>query len=303
MNERFAVEPSACCSPMELKFLLEKFGPEAGRYILECPLEKWQRLIEKHIETWGTIAQARARLLLDIARNSYAIIEEKDLDFCGRQSWIENVRAIQATPRRFDGVVVGEAHGDGFSTVEELTLPPTAARSVLAQAKEYSQAASVLLRRAPELHFIDPYIDPCDPACRNVLWEMLSVAAVGKCQIVHLWTRAVFLRRSNRTASMLQEELQDIVASTRFFAPRKLFLHAFNDSRSQTKVHDRFLLSLQGAIRFEHGFQELTGGRLAKLSPESKIIRDELVRIFIENRHGIHISMNLQVSCSRPVQR
>ncbi|HET6599480.1 MAG TPA: hypothetical protein VFG60_05915, partial [Burkholderiaceae bacterium] len=66
-------------------------------------------------------------------------------------------------------------------------------------------------------------------------------------------------------------------------------LRTFTDAARSVKVHDRYLLCLFGAIRFEHGFQELTGGRTARVSPENPSSHTTLVETFMEGRHDMDI--------------
>ena len=74
-----------------------------------------------------------------------------------------------------------------------------------------------------------------------------------------------------------------------FVGPRRLYLRAYTDACRVTKVHDRYLLSLHGAIRFEHGFQELTGRRTANVVPESRSSHFQLVSLFLDGKHDLGV--------------
>ena len=80
---------------------------------------------------------------------------------------------------------------------------------------------------------------------------------------------------------------------------RRLYLRAYTDAGRDTKVHDRFLLSLHGAIRFEHGFQELTGRRTANVVPESRSSHAQLVSLFLDGKHDLRVE-NLAIEMSQP---
>ena len=125
---------------------------------------------------------------------------------------------------------------------------------------------------------------------------MLGVAAGGQCQSACIWVRVDRLKRSmTETASALAR----IARHAGFVSHRRLCLRAYTDAARDTKVHDRYLLSLHGAIRFEHGFQELTGRRTASVVPESRKSHLQLVSLFLEGKHDLGVE-NLAIDLSLP---
>ena len=127
-----------------------------------------------------------------------------------------------------------------------------------------------------------------------VLQEMLGVAAGGQCQSAYIWVREDRLKRS------MPETVSALVHVARhagFVGPRRLYLRAYTDAGRDTKVHDRYLLSLHGAIRFEHGFQELTGRRTANVVPESRSSHLQLVSLFLDGKHDLGVE-NLAIDPS-----
>ena len=56
MNEKFALDPTACCDAQELKYLLEKFGFGQGRFLVGYPV-KWRKLPDQHIDTVLPVVQ------------------------------------------------------------------------------------------------------------------------------------------------------------------------------------------------------------------------------------------------------
>lgn len=293
MNERFAAEPTTCDSWFELKHLLEKFGPATGRYLATYPAKGWEKLLRDHMAGWKSTEEAKGNALLRRATEGHVLVRTC-VAYQEQESWVQNVERAQDTQDRFDGVVVSRSSAGAFPSLDDLELPPTAAEPVIAKKGEYVRVSRTLLRESPELHFIDPYLDPCDADRKVVLQEMFGVAARGKCQSACIWVKEDRLKRSmTETVS----ELARIARHAGFVDPRRLCLRAYTDAGRDTRVHDRYLLSLRGAIRFEHGFQELTRNRTASVVPESLKSHFRLVSLFLEGRHDLGVE-NLVVDLS-----
>ena len=286
MNERFAAEPTACDSALELKHLLEKFGPMTGRYLATYPSSGWEALLQKHIEPWPEMQKAMANTWLRRAKEARALVRSKGA-YSEPASWLENIIQTQACASRFDGVVVSRTNAGAFPSIDELELPPTSEERVAATWKEYVRVSGTLLRASTELHFIDPYLDPCNADRQVVLREMLRIASAGRCQAAYVWANDNELKRSQpETIAALRK----IAIEAGFVSPwHSLHLRAFTDAGRDVKVHDRYLLSLYGSIRFEHGFQQLTGNRTAKVSPESAVSHLLLVKTFLEGKNDLGI--------------
>lgn len=286
MNERYAAEPASCDSALELKHLLEKFGPETGRYLADYPSKGWEKLVLDHITNWKDIEQEKSKVVLRRAKESRKLIRNTKWIYCKQESWIRNIENTQAADYRFDGVVVSRSNAGQYSSLDELDLPPTAEECVLARATEYARVAHEFIRMSPELHFIDAYLNPCSADRRNVLSEMFRVASVGRCQFIGVWMRESSLNTMFNAAC---DAMTGIARHANFTRPCKLFMYAFNDAGASTKVHNRYLLGTLGAIRFEHGFQELTGKRTADVAPVSKSIHDKLVSLYIDGENDLKI--------------
>lgn len=284
MNERFAAEPTTCESAFELMHLLEKFGPATGRYLATYPAKGWEAQLTSHIAGWNDMEQERAKALLRRAKESRALVSSSGAPYAEQESWLQNIKRTQDAQSRFDGVVVRRSNAGVFPSLDDLNLPPTAAEPVSAKKAEYVRVSRTLLQASPELHFVDAYLDPCDQTRQAVLQAMLVVAAAGRCQSAFIWVREDRLKHSMTETSSALGRLARLAG---FVSPRSLHLHAFTEAGSSVKVHDRYLLSLYGAIRFEHGFQELTGKRTAKVAPESSLSHMQLIKLFLEGENDL----------------
>ena len=286
MNERFAAEPTTCDSVIEIKHLLEKFGPVTGRYLATYPAQGWEELLHTHIAEWTDVEREKVKTLLRRAKEARVFIRSRGINYEAAETWVRNAVRTQASDLRFDGVVVSRSSAGEFKCIEDFELPPTAAEPVSAHKGEYVRVSRTLLLASPELHFIDAYLDPCDRDRQVVLIEMLREASRGQCQSAYIWMNESRLKRSlDETAIALGRTAR--VAG--FAEPRQLHLRAFTDAGRNIKVHDRYLLSLYGAIRFEHGFQELTGKRTAKIVPESSLSHLQLVELFLEGANDLGV--------------
>ena len=119
---------------------------------------------------------------------------------------------------------------------------------------------------------------------------MLRVASTGRCQAAYVW---VSDNRLKRSSSETIATLRGIAIDAGFVSPRCLHLRAFTDAGRVVKVHERYLLSLYGAVRFEHGFQELKGKRTANVSPESAASHLLLVKRFLEGENDLGVEASL----------
>ena len=180
MNERFAAEPTTCDSAIELKHLLEKFGPVTGRYLATYPAQGWEELLHTHIAEWKDVEREKVKTLLRRAKEARAFVRSGGVNYEAEETWVRNVVRTQASQSRFDGVVVSRSSAGAFKCLEDYELPPTAAEPVSAKKEEYVRVSRTLLLASPELHFIDAYLDPCDRDRQVVLREMLRAASRGR---------------------------------------------------------------------------------------------------------------------------
>jgi hypothetical protein len=280
MNELFAAEPSSCDSAMELKVMLSSFGPFTGRYLAKYP-SLWESGVYKQFDAWPEVEAKRARATLSRAKQELALVPSDGRGFDAKLSWIENLEKVQRSGAPFDGVIVSRAASKTgeYPSIEEFEVPPTAGVRIPATAGAYARASGILLYKSYELHFIDPYFDAIQSARRDVLQEMLTVAAKGRAKGAWIWARA---DRIGPDARKMCSEILRISEKSGFSLGRSLTLRVVNSQIDHTRLHDRYLLSLYGAIRFEHGFQALSGGRTASVEPVSRDIHAELVTNFLE---------------------
>lgn len=140
MNEFFAADPSCCSNSSELRLLLGRFGPYAGRYLAEYPMQ-WGNVLTGRFASLGTIELERVKTRLRRAREEGALLVNRALEWDEKQSWVENAKHhVSSKPPRLNGLVVSaERSAAGDMTLENCdeTLPLTADEKVPGTVQEY----------------------------------------------------------------------------------------------------------------------------------------------------------------------
>lgn len=293
MNEFYAADPRSCDRSADLRFLLNHFGPQTGRYLADYPAS-WALDIERHCALLGEVEAERIKLLIRRARERSALLRKNALPWQDGMDWLENYKSlISRRPGEFELAVVPRAakvQGQGLTTIDEFELPPTADEAIEATASEYVRVSRTLLLISPELTLVDPYLNPCKSDRYEVLRELFSVAAKGKCQRITCWARDTEVVDSRRNtweevSAALMRLLKEIA-----WPSEKAFRYVLvDDARARSKMHPRYLFSIKGGIRFDQGFQRLPKGRRNDVSPLGAAVHDELMRTYHEGAHDMQL--------------
>lgn len=265
MNEKFAVDPGACRGSLEWRYLFDKLGPFAGRYGLEFPLDWDKRVIEGAAgEGWQEIE--RLKVLLRRARESKQMIRCRiPTSYRVGRDWIDNFHLNQPLRSTVAAAVVRQKKGAGEIDIDNFDLPPTAGETVPSDVDTFVRVSEVLLLIAPELYFVDPFLDPTRGDRYDVLVRMLSVAAQGECQRVAIWCSE---RRVEADHQAIQRRLSELKATAK--CNFKLVFNLVDDTSSAYKLHDRWLFTQYGGIGFGQGFQRQSRSRKMNVWPMDK---------------------------------
>ena len=272
MNELFTAEPIALRGSLELKHLLDKFGPMTGRYLAAYPMS-WQHQVAEVAENLGDVKAAMMMTLLRRAKEQRRVIGGAHLPFDSNKDWLENCKTLLENKpvRRLEAVVIGpraqpERYHDVFE-IEEFALSPTSEEQIAAIPDEFLRVSKILLQVSPEIGFIDPYLNPCKRDVAAVLKPMFAVAALNKCESIRLWARANVVLNSN-TITEVRDSLESLVPIQ---TAKNLCvqMHLLNDEWSNDRLHPRYLVTNIGAIRFDQGFQQLSSGKKVDVAPIS----------------------------------
>ena len=147
---------------------------------------------------------------------------------------------------------------------------------------------------------MDPYLNPLKGDCAAVLKAMFDTAAKGKCQKITLWARESEVCRRGAYSvikSDLEDRLRQLARQAGFKSGREIEMILVEDESRQAKMHDRFLLSIKGGIRFGQGFQQLPQGRCVDVGPVGKDPHDVLLDIYFDGKHDMRVVERLAFKC------
>lgn len=300
MNELYAADPAACSHASELKLLLASFRPYAGRYLANYPID-WAVLVERQLDNLGDIEAARVKLILLRAKEGMALIPWNGLAWNKGQEWLANAKPLlNTTPAMFDGLIARQATPPAIHHLHDLDLPPTAEERIEGTAFEYTRISKILLVLSPEIALVDPYLNPLKGDCAAVLKAIFETAAKGKCQKISLWARESEVCRRGAYAvikSELEDRLRRLAHQAGFKPGREIEMILVEDESRQAKMHDRFLLSIKGGIRFGQGFQQLPQGRHVEVGPVGKTTHNALLDIYFDGKHDMRVVERLAFKC------
>lgn len=291
MNELFAADPAICNHASELKLLLSSFGPYAGRYLANYPID-WTAQVESQFESLGEVEAAKVRTLLRRAKETLTLVT-RNLHWNSEQEWLENAAPLlDVVPKVFDGLVAKQAAPPAIHQLDLLDLPPTAEERIAGNATEYARVAKILLLHSPEIALVDPFLNPLKRSYNSVLKEIFGLAVKGKSKKFLLWARASAVLSSGNQ-SVIKADLEDVLnrlARQAGFKPGcEIEMILVEDEAQKTKMHGRYLLSIKGGIRLDQGFQELPQGRHVDVGPIGKAIHNALLDIYFDGLHDMKV--------------
>lgn len=298
MNEFFAIAPTCCSSLLELKLLLRNFGPFAGRYLATYP-DDWSNRIEAAFKFSGDVEQERLKTLLRRAREELVFLGRSGLAWKDSESWMENASKHLNHPPVFQGVIVEECNDktSNFYEPGDDRISLTADERVIALPEEYVRVCRFLLLLSPELHLIDPYLSPLKNSVADVLGPLFEVIGRGKCKSITIWARHSEMIRDlshDETVKAIRGALVRLATKFRLKSGTNIAFKFIQDETRTSKMHGRYLLSIKGGVRLEHGFQMLPRGRKADISPVGKASFDSLISTYHENENDFGLVESTQ---------
>lgn len=289
MNELFAADPGVFLHPSDLRFALEKFGPETGRYLGEYPID-WVSRVERSVPVVTPVEQARISTFLRRAIERLKLIPNRSFPFDPRRSWEDNALELLKPPYpRFDAVIIGHENSQSaVLTLDSLDLPPTAEEKIVGVPREFVRVCKTITLFSPEIVMVDPYANPCKHNVASVLRPLLQQLARGRCERVLICARydsVIGARQS--TQNELHESLRKLRADAQLPLTCSLQYALFEDDQSDSRMHARYLFSIKGGVRLDQGFQKLPSGRKVDVAPISPVLLNELIDVYVEGRHDM----------------
>ena len=280
MNELYLANPIIIQTSKDLKFLLSKFGPYTGRYLIKYP-NHWSEIIIN--DDISDLEAERIKTILRRATQNLQIIAKSELFWDAKLDWNNNAKKILSFSDRKIECITQNSNEFGFIDIEDFDPPPTTEERVFGLEDEYVRVSKILLLLSPEINFIDPYIDLERRNYFNVLKSMLMEASKGKCRRFIFWTRLSSISKyglNNEVIFRLEDILQRLKNESRLPDSSKIEIYLLQDEADEKKMHARYLLSIKGGIRFDQGFQRLPKNRKVDISPIGKQLHDELLEQF-----------------------
>jgi hypothetical protein len=288
MNELYVADPACFQSVGDLRYLFGLFGPQTGRYLAAYPAN-WKDQILRQLSDLPELKQEQIKVLFRRAWEDMIYLSDPSLPWKCNQEWVLNALNIkQMTPPRVHGVI-GIGDHKGVLSFDDLTLPISSGEPIEAKPEEYVRVTRTLIANSGELFFIDPFLNPRRKDVREVLEALLKTAALlNKCQSVVCYARASHVISSRGFSwDELVSAWKSLLSDIRWQPKRRFRYILIDDEASYTKMHGRYLFSLQGSIRLEQGFQKLPRGRKVDISPVAKAVHEDLLKTYLEGKHDM----------------
>lgn len=283
MDELIAANPLLFTSATEFKLFLNHFGPFAGRYLAKYP-NHWSSIIEQAYENKGDIERQSINRLLAIAQTEYAILEQPELAWDQKQSWVNNAGPfLTVKPPIFKSII---------NEISDFDLTPASEERVFGTLDEYLRVCRTLLLISPELHIIDPYLNPTKKDIAVVLSSFFKIIPLGKCKTLTIWARNSLVIGDKKPESILKDieiSLKNVTNKANFKNNFKITYNLIRDDDRASKMHARYLLSIKGGIKLDQGFQVLPRGRKVDVNPVGRVLHNEIYKTYAENDNDFTI--------------
>ena len=276
MNEIDAVSPQFYESYKDISDFLADFGPYNGRYVANYPVN-WEKQFLDQLSDLSTMEQKKAKELLK--RNKYdgiqAALIDRNLKFDDSISWIKNVEILQ-TKKIFNDVVAGtyDENTNFKKWPEKLQyFRENRLRSahLKGSASEYIAIIEPLLKKGPVAYFIDPHFRPNDDPSIDFIKRLFEKISNSSCYDIIFYIRKdkalakVADGKDFYTEVEYKDKLIEIFHGSQCI-PKNMSLtinlvenfsenKVKEDANLHNRLHNRFFLTLYGAIDFGMGFK------------------------------------------------
>ena len=255
MIYEYALEPTLLNNWQNFRYFHEKFGTSRGRLISRYP-KKWKKLVYDSLIGCGEIE--RKRIEEKLASIDKLLFSRRDPIYDTHLDWKINAE-IEHSKRSFHAIIAKSnpekkeyiLESDSLSDSFPLwNIPHT--KIINRTAGEISDCAKLLIFMSKELILVDPYFAPEKIVYRRTLEAILTTATKGpkgppsniEVHLKNGYEQAFFEQQCHRYLPSLIPKLMSV----------KLFMWKERPDREQ--IHNRFLLTDAGGIRFGAGLCE-----------------------------------------------
>jgi hypothetical protein len=262
------VDPEFAIESRDIVDFLGEFGPFNARYIPRFPGD-WAARLRQHAEEILVKDPVKRQAILErLRRDAPLCTIPVGWKWSDEYSWRTNVEKTFAVPP--NAVVVGHALDPGpfTSWVNALDqIRETRRRSwpFNGAISEYVDYCFPLLVNSPSAYLVDPYLDIFSDAGKTLLRSLFDKSRGSRCYSLQIITRrfacgharrkkddSLLLMSDDEITSFLQGIYGEILPKD-----RELKLHLVNEGKTGhhfLRLHDRFFLTMHGAINFGQGF-------------------------------------------------
>lgn len=268
MNELYGVDPAAPAGAEELITLIQKFGPNEGRFIVDFPGD-WLEYVRAQLESVPPIQRARA--LACLRRFRHALIDT-NLRFNSSWPWAENAVTLRDLA---NGLIGPRGCSAALMPIDRAlyeldALPDSRGDHVARNPASYVKTSWPLLAISPKVVLVDWYFrlhfrnsvgNIQTDRRRKVLLELLKEARRRR----KVTTLCMHVSREHALVgdsegSRFKSDLRKIAEEAG--APDLIIEYDLLDEDNETKQHARYLLGTGCGLQFDHGFDAPAGASL-----------------------------------------
>ena len=285
MNEKYALDPESIENYRDLKYVVEKFGFTEGRFLLRYP-KYWRRILYDHLIE-RKVPDNQIKAISEVLEKSMQDFMRSKLEYTQSRTWADN-----AISQKFQGNikdVIGSAKESmiDFDDIDR-GLADSRGVTVQATAENLVLAAEPLLQVSEEIFIVDPYLSLGNRSYLEFIKEIIKKTSSQKVSI-KMFSRAEEFRCKKRPKQIAEEELSRFLHST-----QEITFTSLNDSND---MHDRYLFSLKGALKYSKGFR--VSEKYVEIETVSKTNHQRYVELYIEKQHTFAIEDNFVVRAKK----
>jgi hypothetical protein len=285
MNEKYALDPESIENYRDLKYVVEKFGFTEGRFLLRYP-KYWRRILYDHLIE-KKVPDNQIKAISEVLEKSMQDFMRSKLEYAQSRTWADN-----AIRQKFQGNisdVIGSAKESmlDFDDIER-SLADSRGVTVQATAENLVLAAEPLLQASEEIFIVDPYLSLGNRSYLEFIKEIIRKTSSQKVSI-KMFSRAEEFRCKKCPKQIAEEELSRFLHSTQDIA--------FTSLNDGNDMHDRYLFSLKGALKYSKGFR--VSEKYVEIETVSKTNHQRYVELYIEKQHTFTIEDDFVVRAKK----
>lgn len=267
MHKLFAIEPDALDTWQETRYILEKFGFDKGALISRYP-KKWLRMVYDACDKneIGPIDKLRLEVILEGAKKNKLVKSGTSYD--SDLNWLENTIGKLTDVER---IITKLDHNNdrcaSMNEVDENIFSNCRETEVRRVAKNLANAALYLLEGADKFILVDPYFQPRVQNIR-VLEALCQVTGKDENTWGKVDIHCSYTKSGEEDPNILKVEYQKLlraVGESRW----ECHIHRWEDSGLKGDLHERYLITDRGGLRYGRGFFE----------PREYVVRETLTDV------------------------